>query len=270
MELLFKFIQNSNSLQVFFKVQGLVFHLKNTYMKSNKIGILVGLALTLISNAFSQGFVETIEEGSMSTFYNNTCVLKLASGEEITGKFVGGAYVNNGFSKIAVKPENGEKTKFEPEQISSMKIKASELMKLMMVSEASSSIKEMENTDFNKIVNREWVIFETALTPKKTDTPRLLQLLNPGFDSKIKVFAEPGKQTGGLNVGGLQLTGGEDRAYLFVKNGEKAVEVKKGSYKDNFEELYSDCPAMLDNFKGDKVKWDDVALHIYVYDQLCK
>ncbi len=238
-------------------------------MKNKKIGILVGLTLTLITNAFSQGFVETVEEGSMSTFYNNSCVLQLASGEEITGKFVGGIYVNNGFTKVSVKMDNGEKAKFESEQIRSMQIKTSELMKLMMVSEASSSIKEMVKADFNEMVNRDYVIFETALTPRKTDTPRLLQLLNPGFDSKIKVFAEPGKQTGGLSVGGLNLTGGEDRAYLFVKNGEKAVGVKKGSYKENFEELYSDCPAMLDNFKGEKIKWDDVALHVYVYDQLC-
>ncbi len=238
-------------------------------MKNKKIGILVGLTLTLITNAFSQGFIETVEEGSMSTFYNNSCVLQLASGEEITGKFVGGIYVNNGFTKVSVKMDNGEKAKFESEQIRSMQIKTSELMKLMMVSEASSSIKEMVKADFNEMVNRDYVIFETALTPRKTDTPRLLQLLNPGFDSKIKVFAEPGKQTGGLSVGGLNLTGGEDRAYLFVKNGEKAVGVKKGSYKENFEELYSDCPAMLDNFKGEKIKWDDVALHVYVYDQLC-
>ena len=267
---MFKFIQNMNSLQAFSSSRAHSFIQKTLNMKNKKIGFLVGLALILTTNAFSQGFVETVEEGSMSTFFNNACILNLASGEEITGKFVNGTYINNGFSKITVKLENGEKAKFEPEQISSLKIKTTKLMQLMMVSEASSSIKEMVNADFNEIVNRDYVIFETALTPRKTDTPRLLQLLNPGFDSKIKVFAQPGKQTAGISVGGLNLTGGEDRAYLFVKNGEKAVEVKKGSYKENFEELYSDCPAMLDNFKGEKIKWDDVALHVYVYDQLCK
>ena len=97
-----------------------------------------------------------------------------------------------------------------------------------------------------------------------------MQLLNPGFDSKIKVFAEPSKKTGGLNVGGLQLTGGEARAYLFVKGTEKSFEVKKGSYSKNFEELYSDCPQMLSTFQGEKIKWNDVALHVFAYDQACK
>jgi len=73
-----------------------------------------------------------------------------------------------------------------------------------------------------------------------------------------------------LAIGGIQVTGGEDRAYLFVKGGEKAFKVKKGSYRENFQELYSDCPEMLAHFQGDKIRWDDLALHVFVYDQLCK
>jgi hypothetical protein len=239
-------------------------------MKTRLIVYMAAFALFLTTNAFGQGFVEAIDEQSLSTFYNNDCVLKLESGEEIQGKFVGGTFVNNGFSKISVKQENGEKAKFVPEQVTSLRVKTTGLMKLFMISEASSSIKEMVKSDFSQIVNRDYIVFETALTPKKTDTRRLLQLINPGFDSKIKVFAEPGAKTGGLSVGGLRVTGGEDRAYLFVKNGEKAVQVKKGSYAKNFEELYSDCPKMLETFQDQKIKWDDVALHVFVYDQLCK
>lgn len=67
-----------------------------------------------------------------------------------------------------------------------------------------------------------------------------------------------------------QVTGGEDRVYLFVKGGEKAFKVKKGSYRENFRELYSDCPQMLEQFQGEKIRWDDVALHIYAYNELCK
>jgi hypothetical protein len=65
------------------------------------------------------------------------------------------------------------------------------------------------------------------------------------------------------------VTGGEDRAYLFVKGGDKAFRVKKGTYSDNFKELYSDCPQMLSAFEGNKIKWDDVALHVFYYDQHC-
>jgi len=231
---------------------------------------LLAFVLLLTGKAYGQGFVTTVEAEDLGLFYGNQCTLKLESGEEIHGKFMGGSYSANGLNKINIKLENGEKAKFIPEQVVSLVIKASKLLKLTMISESNGSVSEFLNTDFNDIVKRDYVIFETALTAKKTDTYRLMQLLNPGFDSKIKVFAEPSKKTGGLNVGGLQLTGGEARAYLFVKGKEKSIEVKKGSYSKNFQELYGDCPLMISKIQGEKIRWDDVALHVFAYEQACK
>lgn len=230
---------------------------------------IIAVSLLCVNNAYSQGFVETVEGDALGALYGNECVAKLTSGEEITGTFSGGMYVTNGLSKVTIKQQNGEKIKLTPEQIVSLKIKSSKLMKLAMISESGSSLKELANTNFNDIVNRDWIVFETAMTPRKTDTYRILQLLNPGFDSKIKVFAEPNAKTGAINIGGLQVTGGEDRIYLFVKGGEKAFKVKKGSYSEDYRELYSDCPEMLSAFEGSKIKWDDVALHVFYYDQHC-
>jgi len=243
--------------------------LKNTNMKKLLSIIPVTFALLMTGNAFGQGFVETVEGDALDALFGNECVVNLASGEEITGKLSNGIYEYNGLTKITVKLENGEKVKLVPEQVFALRIKSSVLLKLFMISEAGSSIQELANTDFNAIVNRDWVVFETARTPKKTDTYVLLQLLNPGFDSKIKVFAVP-SSSGGLAVGGIQVISGEDKAYLFVKGGEKAVKVKKGSYSDNFQELFSDCPEMVTAFQSGKIKWDDVAVHVYAYDQACK
>lgn len=231
---------------------------------------LFTIALLMTGNASGQGFIETIEGEGLSALYGNECVVRLQSGEEVRGTFSGGVYVNNGLAKLKIKLGNGENAKFLPEQVVSLHVKASGLMKLYMISEAGSSIRELTNADFDKIVDREWVVFETATTPRQKETKRILQLLNPGFDSKIKVFAEPNAKTGGLAIGGIQVTGGEDRVYLFVKGGEKAFKVKKGSYSENFQELYSDCPEMISHFQGGKIRWDDVALHVFVYDQLCK
>ncbi len=87
------------------------------------------------------------------------------------------------------------------------------------------------------------MIFETATTPAQKETRRILQLLNPGFDGKIKVFADPGAKTGGLNIGGLQVTGGEDRVYLFVKEGGKAFKVKKRIIQGEFPGALFRLPA---------------------------
>jgi hypothetical protein len=98
-----------------------------------------------------------------------------------------------------------------------------------------------------------------------------MQILNPGFDKKIKVYADPqAKETRGLALGGVRLTGGEDKSYLLVKDGAKSVKVKKKSYRDNFQELYVTCPKMLAVFEGNKIKWDDVAGHVFVYNQVCE
>lgn len=232
------------------------------------IGIIT-LSFLVTGRVTGQGFVAAVDDG-FPALYGNPCILKLETGEEITGKFAGGTGSVNGLRNIKVKLDNGEKAKFEPEQVVSLKIKASGLLKLTMIISSTSSVQAAKNADFKEIVNREYIIFETALTAKKTDPYRLLQLINPGFDSKIKVFAEPNKKSGGFNVGGVQLTGGEARAYLFVKGTEKAVEVKKASYSKNFEELYSDCPVMLSEYQGEKINWDDVALHVFAYDKACK
>jgi hypothetical protein len=60
-----------------------------------------------------------------------------------------------------------------------------------------------------------------------------------------------------------------NRSYLFVKGNEKAVIVRRGSYRKNFDELYGDCPKMLEAFAGEKVKFEDVAAHVFLYDRRC-
>jgi hypothetical protein len=238
-------------------------------MKKILIISFIAMAVLLTGKTSGQGFVTTVEGEAFSALFGNPCILLLESGDEIQGKLQGATVSSDGLNKITIKLESGEKVKYMPDQVISLRIKASSLLKFEMVSESFSSISESAKTNFGDIVNREYVIFEKALTAKKSDTYRLLQLINPGFDHKIKVFAEPSKQTGGFNVGGIQLTGGEARAYLFVRGMEKAIEVKKGSYSKNFDELYSDCPQMLSTFKDKAVKWDDCSLHVFAYDQAC-
>lgn len=237
-----------------------------------KLIITISAFICMVSfNGYSQAFVEAVQDDALSGLYNSECFLLLTSGEEIHGKFTGGTLTSNGFSKIGVKLDNGEKTKYTPEQVVSIRIKSSTLLKIGMMTESGSSVIEMANTDYNDVLNRDFVIFETALTPKKNDTKRLLQILNAGYDTRLKVFSDPGGQkTGGLNVGGLQLTGGEDKSFIFVRGGEKAFTVKKGNYSKDFAEIFGDCPRMMEAFQNDKIKWEDVAMHVFFYNQYCE
>ncbi len=229
------------------------------------------LSIIISIPVFSQGFIKGIDGDDLGLIFARPCVITLVSGDEVTGKLSGAVIINGYLDKIVLKKDNGEKLKLKPEDITRLAIKASKLAKLTMIAESMSSIKEITKTDFDEIVNREYIIFETAMRSNNAGKLRLMQLLNPGFDSQIKVFADPNaKETQGIGIQGIKFTGGEDKSYLFVENGDKAILVKKRTYKKDFQELYQNCPMMLKVFEGEKIKWDDAAGHVFVYDQSCK
>jgi hypothetical protein len=196
--------------------------------------------------------------------------MELVDGTVVEGK-VGMATIMNGYlSSLTLKDADGNKHKHKAETIKQFKVKMGALAKMDAAAEGASSISEMLKTDFNEIIEREYIIYKQALLPKKKDKYRLMQLVNPGFDSKIQVFDDPGgKETGGLNAGGVQLTGGKDKSYLVVVDGKKSVEVQKKSYKKDFLELYGGCKKFLETVQPKKPNFWDMAAHVYVYDQLC-
>lgn len=236
----------------------------------NRLLLTLGLLVSFYSIR-AQSFIAVLEESDMVVIFNQPCIVKMADGSEVNGKLTGATMINGYLDRFTIKNEAGEKLKLEPEDVVRLSVKASALAKISMASTSTSSIKEISNRDFNEISNREFIIFETAMRHNKSGKIRLMQLLNPGFDAKIKVFADPNAQkTMGLSVGGMKLTGGEDKSYLLVRSEEKAILVKKGSYRKQFEEIYKDCPAMLKHFEGDKIMWDDLAGHVFAYDSACK
>lgn len=240
-------------------------------MKAFKL-IFCTIALAgMCATAQGQGFIEPLSADDIGLLGNKPCIVTLASGEEIKGEFKSAVLIGGYLDKISILTTGGATTKFQPEEIVSLKVKAGTLAKLSMVAESVSSIKEMTNTNFNEIIQREYIVFETALKAKKKNKARLMQLLNPGFDHKIKVYADPeARETAGLKLGGVQLTGGEDKSYLLVTGGTKAVKIKKSSYRKNFDELYAGCPKMLAVFAGEKIKWQDCAGHVFAYDHACE
>lgn len=228
-------------------------------------------ALLLSTSVFSQGFIRPLGSDNMALILNKPCIITLANGEEVTGKLKSAVFLNGYLDKVTLKKANKEKLKLKPADITRLAIKASKLVKLSMIMESASSIKEMTHTNFDEIVNREYIIFETAGRHTKAGKLRLMQLLNPGFDSQIKVFVNPNaNKTAGISLGGNRITGGMVRSYLFLKDGTKTIIVRKSNYKKDFLELYQNCPKMLSVFEGNKIKWDDVAGHVFAYDQACQ
>ena len=226
-----------------------------------------GLTLCILTlpQAFTQAFIQPVE-----TIPSLDCQLTLNDGSEINGTVRTALMVGGSVRSINIKDENGEIHKYKAGDVQTLKVKMSGLAKLEAISEGSESLAELADLDFNEIINREYVIYEQALLAKKKDKYALLQLLNPGFDERLKVYLNPtGQETAGVAVGDLQLTGGNEKSYLVVKDGSKSMKVKKGSYKKDFSELFGDCAEMLKAFSGGRIKFGDMASHVLYYNKHC-
>ena len=222
--------------------------------------------------SLAQGLVEPLKNAGAIWFpKHHDCLIIDMAGNEIEGKVVSGRAIKSSPRSIKVADIAGNKIKLSADQIKSAKIKASDLIKFAIANENLGSIEELTKANWKDIINSEFLFYEHALAPKKKkDKSYLYQLLNPGFDSKIKIFHNPfGSESGGSAILGVQVTGGEEKSYLLVKNGQKSFKVKKGNYKKLFMEIYGDCPAMVEAF-GNKIKFDDLAGHVFAYDRICK
>lgn len=162
---------------------------------------------------------------------------------------------------LTIKTEAGEKIKFKAEELSEVRVKPSKFQNVTtMLSQPNMS--KFLKQDFGEVLNREWVFYVQTSPPGK-DKKVMMQLLNPGFDKKMKVFQDPmAEQTGG----------GDDKSYFVVKAGSgEAIKVKKNMYKkEALTTVFGDCKVMVEFYSGDKMRLEDFAEHVFIHDQLCE
>ena len=230
--------------------------------------LLLSILALLLSNSFTNGqaFISAVSEFQPT----DECKMELVDGTIIEGKVSMATLINGNLSSLTLKDGEGNKHKYKAADIKQFRVKMGFLAKLDAMGEASGSIAKFVKADFNEIIDREYIFYQQALLPKKKDKYRWLHLVNPGFDSRIKVYADPGGgETGGLSLGDVQLTGGKDKSYLVVVDGQKSVEVKKKSYKKDFPVLFGGCKTFMETIDVKKPDFWDFAAHVFAYDQLC-
>jgi len=200
--------------------------------------------------------------------------LVTVAGDTIHGEVRSALFMNGLLKSFTFRIEStDEKIKYKAEDVKYLRVKASQMATWESLSVGTSTISRMSKTDFNQIKNREFIEFEQALQPGNKNKYALLQLLNPGFDSKIKVYSDPnGPKTGTTTINGMAISGGEDKSYLVVKGGIKAERIKKKDYKESFAILFGDCPDLIKTYSADnkKIEFWDFAGHVFDYDQSCK
>jgi hypothetical protein len=161
---------------------------------------------------------------------------------------------------------NGQPLRYEASQLRELALPPAERGQGIAAMKSVGSVTRARHTDL-KALNRDLVYFYPEyLDDQKRDV--LLQLLNPGFDSRVRVYHDPASgQTRGVGIGGIPITGGIDKGY-YVRANERAYRLRKAQYGKQFRELFGDCPGVAVKYPGGN--WRDLPLHVFHYDQACQ
>ncbi len=221
-------------------------------------------ALLLVLASLTRTDAQSFMPGFDIFSKKKTAYLTLTDGSKTEGQIDRLERKQNNISNVRM-VINGKVKEYSPEAIKEMYLPAHELNKFSL---------KMENTtntsvDYDlRIINEGYAYFEkTEVLLGKNSQILMMQLVNPGFSSKIKVYFDPmAVETMQMSVGPLS-TGGIDRSYFVKLEGKPAFKLSKANYDQLFKDLYADCPDLLSEL-GKTPEWKDLAEHISKFD-LC-
>jgi len=194
--------------------------------------------------------------------------IKTVDGEEFKADKLSSFSVTNGRLKsFSFKTEDGVKHKFKADQIVELRARLTKVAKAATISDnATKGIKSAVTTDYAGIVAENLVRFNSVVYNKKNEKKALLQLINYGFDQKLKVYPDPNSESGTTSIDGMVVSGGQIRTYFVVK-GDESFTIDKKSYKKLYETIFSDCDAMKVDHKS--ISIENMSKDILKYNQFC-
>lgn len=216
---------------------------------------------------YSQDFIPAYDRFSGK----ETSYLTLEDGTKIEGTLEDLDRRKGLIEEVTIKDANGKKWKFTPDKIKSMYLMPSGFSKFSTNMDVGTKVKKWDATYIDsEIIKKGYAYFEKAKVAIKKDQEMLLmQLLNPGFNSKIKVFHDPfAAETMRAGFGGMTMAGGDDKSYYVQVGDNVAKKLKKKDYDDEYKVLYSSCPTLLTKV-GEKVRWTEFSKNVYEYTFEC-
>ena len=217
----------------------------------------------LLPQAQAQGFIEPASDRAIV----GDCEVTTAEGQRVTGRIKHTKRWNSFLTSVSIRDEAGNRIKYSAADILELKVKVGRYPPpLRMISVCPRSVRAMLRVEFDDVLDREYVIFQRALRPKK-EQYGLYQLVNPGFDDRIRVYDHPSGFKMMNNATGGRPT---DHSFVVVKEGLGSLVVKKKLYQGQFERLFEDCPKFFRYYPGTEPRFEDFAQHVFVYDQLCR
>ncbi|HMT54997.1 MAG TPA: hypothetical protein PKC06_17215 [Saprospiraceae bacterium] len=127
-----------------------------------------------------------------------------------------------------------------------------------------------EDTSFIRNDKTKYLYFEnTRIIEGNNETWSLLQLISDMEANKIRVYTDPNAKPNEshTNILGFEVTDLTPNSYFIKKGDHPAFVVEKSKYKKAFNNIYGDCPSILQNFT--KRRWNEIEEHVNHYNQKC-
>lgn len=194
----------------------------------------------------------------------------LADGEEIEGNIKRMKTTKGLMKELKLKMADGSEKVLLPGDIQSMYLAQNEWDKVLEA--AKMDVTKWDDEDVNSERLKDgYAYFESVevnYRKKKTET-LLLQMVNPSFSNKVKVFFDPlAAETTSASVGGIKLAGGIDKSYFIKTEGEVGYRLKKKDYKDSAQGIMGDCKPYWNKIKKD-LSWSDFPEHLFNHASAC-
>lgn len=236
-----------------------------TKMKMKKL-LILALALAIMAPLAAQNLMSPAEGFSRK----KTSFVTLTDGSEIEGTVDGFKRKKGLFKLVKIKDEAGKTHELEASAIKHMYLIPSGLDKLNRALDTAFDVQKWSNENMNsELINDGYAFFEMReIVVKKQKLSLMLQLLNPGFSKRVRVYHDPyAAETMSVGIGGLTLAGGLDKSYYVSIDGGEAYRLAKKTYKKTFKDDWKDCPAVYEKYT--KMDWSSFVDHIITYTE-CK
>lgn len=233
-------------------------------MNLSKILVLTCLMLGMVLSTSAQSFLPAFEGFSTK----KTTYLTMKDGKEKEGQLKNLKRKKGLITELWLKVDGKKKVeKIVAEDIKKMYVPASGMEKLGKALEKTSDATQWKSDGIEQERMKDgYAYYEFSEVKYKKETRKLLlQLLNPGFSTGIRVYHDPfAGETMSAGVAGIKVAGGDAKSYYVKKGNEKAYRLKKKEYGDDFTRLFKDCPEVIKSVEGDP-RWTDLAKHAYDY-----
>ena len=199
-----------------------------------------------------------------------TTYITLEDGSEMEGKVRRLKYKKGLIKEINIKNEDGKK-EVPIEDINYAYLPQSDWDKIGKALDFDVQRMTQQNDgtyDMERLKDGYAYFEKSQVKVKKKERTLLMQLLNPGSCSRIKVYHDPfARETMSAGIGGMTLAGGNDKSYYIRIDDGVAFKFTKKNFKKGYMDIFGDCKEIKKKYK--KAKWKDFEEMVFEYNKSC-